>query len=524
MEVVQHFSRTAVALRQWSTSEPRLEHLFHPVEQWLASQEIPTLSPGPPALTPGNTADTLINTFLVSLQTIVTASPETVEDVTNEEDHYILKNYRAVREFTHFLNINTILTLLDGVLLHVTSHNDVAQQDLQRVLPFLDVYVKMVKEQLGSHTQWTKALFKLTFVLCSIMHTLVKEGFCKPHDEDTEAGGDASEASGGLGLGEGTGTENVSKDIEDESQVEGLQGEEPEKNDNKDTKAEEDAIEMSEDVGGDMEDVPDKGEEDEAESDEGSDVDPEEKMADLDPTDPSAIDEKMWGDEQGPQDENRQDDKTNQDRSEEKAGDSEVVAKEEKDQRQSKEKEKSVEKQPDEDATSEPEEEPVPETTEDETGDPNVSGAPMDEFVQDANTLDLPDDMDLGEEEEKPDGGAEEDEDYPMDGDEPEFNTDTMTEDRKEEADECPESNDEENKAPTRLEDGGEDEDVLEDDSPKEEGIAQPDVSAGDGAAPSNDAHDPEGGEAATSGETGSSGGVVGQDTTAEVKEGEKDG
>ena len=139
------------------------------------------------------------------------------------------------------------------------------------------------------------------------MHSVAKDGFCKPPEGEAGAGeGEGSmEDAGGMGMGEGTGKENVSKEIEDESQVEGLQGEAGEDEDIE--RAEEgDALEMSEDIGGKMQDVPDKEGEEEGDDDEkDDDEEPEEQVGNLDAMDPSAVDEKLWGDEGGPEDDKK---------------------------------------------------------------------------------------------------------------------------------------------------------------------------------------------------------------------------
>ena len=89
-----------------------------------------------------------------------------------------------------------------------------------------------------------------------MLQTLSAQGFCKPPDlDDSKDGEDPAESVGGVGLGEGSGSQNVSKDIEDESQVEGLRGDGQQ--DTMDNKGGKDAIEMSDDFGGDMEDIPD---------------------------------------------------------------------------------------------------------------------------------------------------------------------------------------------------------------------------------------------------------------------------
>lgn len=107
----------------------------------------------------------------------------------------------------------------------------------------------------------------------------------------------------GTGLGEGVGDKNVSKEIEDESQVEGLKDEKDDTDGEAERAEEDDAIEMNEDMGGQLQYVPDaEYEQQEDDSEEQNDEDLDEQIGDLDAHDPSAVDEKLWGDETGPQD------------------------------------------------------------------------------------------------------------------------------------------------------------------------------------------------------------------------------
>lgn len=82
------------------------------------------------------------------------------------------------------------------------------------------------------------------------MFIVVREGVCKFFDIDSViGGGEGMELEvDGIGLGEGVGDKNVSKEIEDESQVEGFKDE----GDDIDGEVErvEDVIEMNEDMGG----------------------------------------------------------------------------------------------------------------------------------------------------------------------------------------------------------------------------------------------------------------------------------
>lgn len=410
LEAIKFFQGAVEMMRLCVDQEARLRPYLSPALDWLQSFEL-TLSLTSAVPTIAANADKIINTCLAGVHDLSKSctSPSADED----KNEYIRKDYQAIRSFTDVFKVNKLLTLLNNEL--ETSHFDTA-----RYLPFLELYTDLVHVQLTSHAHWTKSLLKLNFVLCSVLGTICQQGFCKPPEADEEGSGDAGDASDGVGLGEGSGTNNVSKEIEEESQVEGLQGDEPESAEPRDDK-DDDAIEMSEDFGGEisMEDVPDDGKDEEG-SDNESNADPEEQIGDLDDSDPAAVDEKCWGDEKGPDD---GDDKVSKDSSTQKSGESEVVGKEgdkkpeaEKDTSESKDEPQS---QPD------VEEEDAPQEAEGEdSSHPDVNGAPMDEHVPEADTLELPDDInmdtgDAGDEADKMDVEEDEKDEGMVDSEEP---------------------------------------------------------------------------------------------------------
>ena len=425
------------------------------------------------------------------MQTFISKCPETKLTETERagEDQYILYGYRIVRDFTHLLNMDTIISALDSLILHFAPRGMGLDEPLRRILPFLEHYLDLVKDQLIAHTQWTKALFKLDFVVCSVLHTLSTQGFCKPPDlDDSEDGKEAEEGVGSIGMGEGSGSQNISKDIEDESQVEGLQGEEEQ--DVTDDKGDNDAIEMNNDLGGDLEDVPDNGSQDGEDSDQGGEADPEEQLGNLDMTDPSVVDEKLWGDEKGPEDDRPQE-KTNQDHSEQQSGESEVTAKEGNERPRSKEQ-PSGQKEGNDKKTPDVEDELISEVGDDTPNDPEISGAPMDDYVQDANTLDLPDDMDLDKDDQdrgdlpkemESDGDEQSIDDAMTDG-EPEPSPDDVVLDQQREAPLPDEVSD--NEQNMEMPGQQETENKLETEATGEDAIARPDVSTGDDVASSD--------------------------------------
>lgn len=481
------------SLRSWTESEKHLSFILRPFLTWIESVPI-TL---PPTVAddqerPHLDADHVVDTTLVVVQSLLSKLPSEASG-TEDDDGYAKITSRLLGDISMSLQMDSLAQKLDSILtLAVRVSSNVLTDNILRFLPFIDRYLTLVEGYITAHIRWTGSLFKLLYVICTVMYTIATQGFCKPPDaEESGEGKDGGEAMGGVGLGEGSGAENVSKEIEDESQVEGLKGEDQAENKERDKREDEDdnAIEMGDDFEGEMEEIGDdssQGDEEEKSEEEGEG--PDEQLGDVDSSDPNAVDEKLWGDEKGP--ESGEDGKTNQDRSNEKDGNSEVVGKEGEKPDVRKDSNGAKEEAQPESKDGEIEEQPSPdESPEDDAGgeDPNATGAPVDDYVQDANTLELPEDLDLGTGEGVQDeAGSDEDELMDEDNDHPERLDDMAGESDADQA---------VGEDPPPADEGGEDdeqmtmkEDVEEPPQPGEEksgeeAVAQPDVQSGDGLA-----------------------------------------
>ncbi|KAH7907327.1 midasin [Hygrophoropsis aurantiaca] len=431
IDAVAHIHALPGILEEMMAREPQLSYILRPTETWIREQEFSVLTLIDTAQEQGDHSnqeiDLIIDSLLVTVQSLLKHCPE--ENSTGlslspspssdePEDNYIRNGFCVVSELLQSLGIDAFLDKLVPALTSQSRNPHGFQNGLRRLLPFVHRYMAFAEETLAELSAWTKALFKLDFVLCSVVHTIAKQGFCVPPDvdEDGGEGGEEGQSTGGVGLGEGVGTENVSKEIEDESQVEGLRGDTnddqdqqqrgPEDNDKDNT------IEMSEDFGGALEDVPDDGDEEKGsdDDDEGEDdgEGPEEQLGELDKGDPNKVDEKLWGDENTGDDERNDQDEVPEERSNEKEQEkqSDVVAKEQGKRSKTKEKQtqnegESQEENNEDQAAGAPDADDAQgkgdEGNEDEIDDepPNASGAQMDEHIPDADTLDLPDDMAL---------------------------------------------------------------------------------------------------------------------------------
>jgi midasin len=466
-----------------------------------------------------------------------TSKAETSVTTDDDTERRILKAYRETRRFTSLLSMNRVLEQLGALLRGISTAEDL-KHALQSTLPFLGVYQNIAQNQLAIHAQWTKALFKLDYVLCSTLMRLSKEGFCQPLETEEAGGGEgeAMEAADGTGFGEGSGTENMGKDIEDESQVEGLKGEDEGNQEGGKDEGDDNALEMSEDFGGALEDVPDDGAqgENDDQSDAESEADPEERIENLDPSDPSALDEKIWGDESGPQDSDDMQDKTGKDHSEDQSGDSEIVAKE-----NNKKSNRDREKEQGKDSEAKDQNE-VAQNIEDqaeveeEEGEPNAAGAPTEDHAQGANILDLPDDMelDVGEEEKEKNMIDEELEaEYEEDmldekamemelDDETPFDKTVDDVERDVPQDEAVDDEDMEmgNSLEARTDDDHPEADNAEKDAPSDEVTARPDASTGDGTVNPNDETQAQTQDVSSTGQAGSSAANTGQKNITQEK------
>lgn len=406
-------------LQRSSAHASRLRYLFDPVVEWLDEQRVhPVSIPLISATTPVDRSGPIVDALLVNVQGILAQCDAAqkdapTEDEDEDDDDFARRNMTSLQALNNQLRLDKVTGAVQAAFSHFDGASEDVLRDIRRTLPFLRAYETVAQVHTDTLAGWTNALFKLAYILCALVRTLATQGFCRPPDVEEDAGGgEAGEATGGMGVGEGAGNENVSKEIEDESQVEGMRGEEA-KDERHEDGEDDDAIEMNEDVGGELEDVPDKGEDD-AESGDDEDQELDEKIEDLDKNDPAAVDEKLWGDEKGPEDDTGADDKVDEDRSKEQQQDeSEVVAKEGGEKKEQKEQKGEKGKKEAQDETAgEPETEQVEdeEAPDEAPGEeqPTTEGAPMDEHVQDADTLELPDDidMDAGEKE-----GDQEDED-----------------------------------------------------------------------------------------------------------------
>uniref|UniRef100_A0A3Q2XAQ5 Midasin AAA ATPase 1 n=1 Tax=Hippocampus comes TaxID=109280 RepID=A0A3Q2XAQ5_HIPCM len=250
--------------------------------------------------------DANINGLLCAVQTLVKRRENIEKSAQKVDKTELVEDLLKPRHFTHHLeeelaadvesmcvgDVNARLErLLSCLKMHTNSLK--ACRMLVRVEPLLGIYSDLVRYFLSVSVGVHRCTGKLLSVLANIFTELAQKGFCLPQELTTGEGEGATEFHDyeGGGIGQGEGTKDVSDTIENEDQVEDAcaKGQEKEHQDDKKIKAEDNAIEMSEDFDGQTHD----GDEHDADTDQEEELD--KKMGELGDGQTDTLDERMWG-------------------------------------------------------------------------------------------------------------------------------------------------------------------------------------------------------------------------------------
>ncbi|GLH08474.1 Midasin [Gryllus bimaculatus] len=314
---------------------------------------------------------------------------------------------------------------------------------------------------------------KMMSVILSISIDLAQKGFCIPPELMPQEGEEAGDPKGGLGLGEGEGEKDVSDKIQSEDQLEDARkpGEEKE-DEQKDCKEEEKGIDSSQDFGGKIQDL-EKDEEKDGSDDSEEEEEADKEMGEIG-EEADKLDQEVWGSDSENEDEAEGEEKEDQHGQGETTGNPELSAKDDKREGNDSDEDNSDEGGDKKEKQKEINEFDEPEVAEDQV-DPYHGKQPE---LPEPEPLDLPDDLQLDEEDGKEEG---------EDGENP-FDIDAMK-DRQ-----IPEDQETQDEEPV-----GPDEETKED--PKEDSSDDDEEETGNDGQEKNDIQDSENNDEDESGE-----------------------
>ena len=311
--------------------------------------------------------------------------PTSLDDVT-----WLIKEEEAFSNALNRLHSSSISHALQKIMDNLQLTND---NDLQTIAAVL-VFVRSILDQYKASYQYLIDRFDAihnssTNLLNHLSKSFVQigtQGFCQPPEKSKdEQQGKDEKLESGTGLGEGEGAEDISKDIDDEDDLEDLAQEKGGEREGS-IEEEDDAVDMGEQ---DMEgETGERGEKEDKgdESGEEGDDDVQSEVGSVDDLGPSAVDEKMW------------DDGGETDDAKDMEGKGDVGTEDQKQEAaaEQKEKERNKEKGDEENQEGTQEEEEVEMEGEDQEEKIGAGEQEkLDPHTKEAETLDLPEDLNM---------------------------------------------------------------------------------------------------------------------------------
>ncbi|KAJ3195669.1 hypothetical protein HK101_011411 [Irineochytrium annulatum] len=361
-EILQEGASTLLSvtggMESMQSRMPSLSHIFKPILSSLP-RELSSLQSRLHALGYDDTEDVsveeqnplhpfcedLINSLLLGFQDLRPVDSEAnADDLTggdaSDADFGLRKNHIVATHqlFTRMLRPARISFIAKALRLLADKATDGSEvvsrfaaesaEIFGRVYPLLQQYLLVLQHRMLEFVQFHKSIGKLTYILANTFVTLFRDGFCVPKDASDDQDVGAEQEATGTGLGDGEGAKDVSDEIEDQEQVEELKrdNEASDEKQKKKMDEEENAVEMDQDIDGQLEDVDehDDVEENEREGKDGEE-ELEEQMGNLDDDLADIVDEQLWG---GEDKNDSKEDKTEKDNPiENTGGETETVAK-----------------------------------------------------------------------------------------------------------------------------------------------------------------------------------------------------
>ncbi|KAJ4986133.1 denitrification regulatory protein nirq [Stagonosporopsis vannaccii] len=360
-----------------------------------------------------------LDSILGSMQDVEGALKEV--PASTEDAAWLVKEGQSLASAISGLHAVQIRDALQSILDNLQYlHGDDQLRGIAAVFaviePVLSQYIASYQYLVDRFDALHASTTNLLYRLCKSFIQVGTQGFCQPPEKssDQQKGKD-DKLEEGTGLGEGEGAEDISKDIEEDEDLEDLAQEKGEREGS--IEEEDDAVDMGEnDMEGQTEEIGEKEDKGDEEGEEGDD-DVQSEVGSVDDLGPSAVDEKMW--DEGGKDDDAKDKEGKQDVGTEDQ--EEQVASEQKEKEKDEAEEEGKEEDRKEGQDGEEDEEMEGEDQEENVGAGETEQ--MDPHAKEEETLDLPEDLNMDGQDDE--GGNDDDlNDMDMDDDLPEDEVD----------------------------------------------------------------------------------------------------
>ncbi|ODQ67900.1 midasin, partial [Nadsonia fulvescens var. elongata DSM 6958] len=358
----------------------------------------------------------LSDMVLVAVQKIHTLN----KDIEEDEDNWFTDSQKLLVTYSRMLYVDQVTDKILHCLETYKNFSD--NEDINNsvstalfglALPFIKQYANLIGTVLDKIRANYSDVSKASYILFKTLLNLATSGFCSPEEASEEK--DSGATQDGTGLGDGEGAQDHSKDIEEDedlSEYAQTENKDQEKDQDKGEDEEDNAVEIEGDMAGQVEDCSDQEKDDEdSEDEDGEEEELDEEVGELDELDPNSVDEKMWDEEAGDDKKEKESDDVP-----ENGGTDDAPEANEDDAENTNQNQQTNEDgmQEDENA-SEGEEEEEEDVGFQEDDVKQQETEELDPYVEETETLELPDDLNLDGEDAK-ENDEESNEEFPDDG------------------------------------------------------------------------------------------------------------
>lgn len=268
----------------------------------------------------GEISTVLLFSLLKSVEKLIKFDKET----SMGEDSSLLKSWK-LNKYLSIVEVNGLLeeaNKIDEALRKGLIHGSA------NYLAFFSQFCHLIRSMIVVHSSAHYSLGKLFHILYNLFSNLSTKGFCLPGELDDSKTSDGQTLDReGMGLDEGQGVKDVSDRITSQDELEGLMKESQQQPDTDDVEEQENAVEFEDDFEGKEYDQSKPADDDDDEKEkEESDNEADRQMGKDVTDDDSALDKKMWQDEEESEEENIEDE-TSQTGKGEEFGEDQIVAK-----------------------------------------------------------------------------------------------------------------------------------------------------------------------------------------------------
>ncbi|KAK9239587.1 hypothetical protein V1525DRAFT_430746 [Lipomyces kononenkoae] len=354
---------------------------------------------------------TLSDSILVVIQNIRRLSQPAI---AVEDDNWVTASTHRATKILQSLQFGSIVSSIEKCLIVVNGLDvdDMIVSTLTGALvsltmPLLRTYTFFAENLIYNAAADHASMAKSSLILMKAFFSVVSSGYCSPQEAS-----DAQSDSGaqGTGLGEGEGEQNISNTVGNDEDLTDLANQPNEEKADNDKKEDDDAVDMDGEIEGEPEEVDGQEKEDEAsEGEDENDEELDEEVGDVDHLDPSAVDEKLWDD--GNIEESSNEKNTTQN-SKDSTRTDDLAAKTEEQVEDNPEKTEDGKDDMEEDNEDEEEE-----AMEQEDKVKQHDNQDIEPIVPDGDTLDLPEDLNLDNDEDDANMDDEHNDDLPSEAD-----------------------------------------------------------------------------------------------------------